>query len=333
MSLAALASVLPEKLSPIKSLTSTISGKDKKLLAQIEMQILENMDKEDEEKKENNDKPDLYGVDDKKDDKDWYKNQKMIKFEDNENISQSRISNPFLSRDLSAELQEVVFSFDVVKYGRAMTKLVINEIREYSHEELWEVLTIIMEAVPFAMGMEMLKQEINTLKRATNPEYLYNCCKTMVEGTSFTVAANLRMAEFFEQLASEDLLQEDVWNEYRSQFENGAHHTVNDIESDHLLYIMLSVPLSDTKEPISIIQLALEQQRLSFLNNERILSIIRHVWNHGMSISVDEEVDMEDLSLSELIQTLFYQPIKFYMTPIVFNWTVATLYLLYLILA
>eukprot|EP01084_Bolivina_argentea_P186907 322072_1 len=81
---------------------------------------------------------------------------------------------------------------------------------------------------------------------------------------------------------------------------------------------------------MSIIKLALEQKRISFLNNERILTLIEHVWHFGPSIYIEDDIKSVEMSFTELLPTLFFTPFKFYLSPIGYNYTLSILFLLYL---
>eukprot|EP01083_Nonionella_stella_P106007 305289_1 len=128
--------------------------------------------------------------------------------------------------------------------------------------ELWDALSVIMEAMPFPMGLRILNQQMHHLRRS-KPEQLFKICKEMVDGTNFGVAAALRMAEYFRKVSKTDSFQELTWRAKSIEFENKAHELINDIESDHLLYILLTIPLHDTSESMSVLSLALEEKRVS----------------------------------------------------------------------
>eukprot|EP01083_Nonionella_stella_P204526 745537_1 len=110
-----------------------------------------------------------------------------------------------------------------------------------------------------------------------------------------------------------------------------AHEAVHDIESEHLLHLLLTIPLYDTAAPMNIIKLALEQKRISFLNNERILSIIKHIWYHGASFDIGQELKPDSLSFADLLPILCFTPLKFYILPVGYNFTLNMLFGMYLV--
>eukprot|EP01084_Bolivina_argentea_P238648 400922_1 len=135
-----------------------------------------------------------------------------------------KTADPFIPRDLKIELYEVINSFDMVKYGENMAQLVINEIKEeFDMEQLWTILTIIMEGMPFSMALEILNREVDTLKKG-KPERMESLCLHMVDGTNWRVSSALRMAQYFENISVHDKgdFQYDEWMNISQNFENIA---------------------------------------------------------------------------------------------------------------
>eukprot|EP01083_Nonionella_stella_P198547 728862_1 len=256
--------------------------------------------------------------------------RELYMYESDEDETEIRFHDPFMHRNFLSELKDVIHFFDILKYGPFMARFILNEIRKCNVPELWDILSVIMEAMPFPMGLRILNEQMRDLRRS-KPERLFKLCNEMVDGTNFGVAAALRMAEYFRKVSKTDIFQETTWRTKSIEFEKKAHELINDIESDHLLYILLTIPLYDTNDAMSILSLAIKQKRVIFLNNDRILGIMKHVWYHSAAIYVEEDIKPRDFGWGEWLQILFFQPFKFYMSPAGFNWTIAMFYVLYLV--
>ena len=176
-----------------------------------------------------------------------------------------------------------------------------------------------------------MKDKIDTFRERGTPKQLKRLCVDIFEGTNWQIANALRLADYFEELAKEDDFRKKEWTEISEEFESMAHGYVNDIESDHLLFTLLTIPLYDTTAKISVIDMALEQRRVDFLNNKRILNIEQHMWYHGASLDIEDDVNPKELSFYELLAILFFTPFKFYMSPIGFNSARVLIYVLYFI--
>eukprot|EP01084_Bolivina_argentea_P093970 168961_1 len=169
-------------------------------------------------------------------------------------------ADPFIARNLKMELHEIINSFDMIEYGCFMAQLVIKEIKQkFDMEQLWTILGVVMEAMPFSMALDTLSREIDTLKRA-NAEQMKTLCINIVDGSNWRISSALRMAQYFKNIAYIDEFQYDDWMEISKNFQNIAYKSINSIDSDHLLYALLTIPLYDSSQTMSIIKLALEQR-------------------------------------------------------------------------
>eukprot|EP01084_Bolivina_argentea_P238938 401479_1 len=68
--------------------------------------------------------------------------------------------DPFIARDLEVEIYEVINSFDMEKYGEHMARFMIRQIGDFSMDESWVVLGIVMETLPFKLALEILYGEM-----------------------------------------------------------------------------------------------------------------------------------------------------------------------------
>lgn len=101
--------------------------------------------------------------------------------------------------------------------------------------------------------------------RHSEPAVLNELCSYVVNGSFFKPAAALAIAEFFDDLASKDIVQEDTWRKYGNHWENLAYDEVNKVESNDLLFILLNVPLSAHDQHSSLVHKALNDMRVEFL--------------------------------------------------------------------
>lgn len=80
------------------------------------------------------------------------------------------------------------------------------------------------------------------------------------------------MAEFFDDCADENAIREEEWAEISTEFEKEAYQHISEVECDHLLFLVLNLPLTQHGGN-SLCQLALDEHRTEFLNNDRISSL------------------------------------------------------------
>ena len=108
-----------------------------------------------------------------------------------------------------------------------------------------------------------------------------------------------------------------------------AQRQINSIESDHLLAVLLDVPIYI--QDLDLLQLALERKRIQFLNNERINGVISHVWHASAFLDPIEDIEKRNQTVVQLFRLLFERPFQFYLTPMGFNITVGFCYIVYML--
>ena len=109
-------------------------------------------------------------------------------------------------------------------------------------------------------------------------------------------------------------MQEDAWRELSSKYEVMAFDKIASVESDHLLFLLLTIPLVQHSGK-SLLQLALEQKRIEFLHNDRVNSLIGYLY-HQPFLRPEKEIEMDECSLEYwgMLQLVCKYPFKFYLS-------------------
>ena len=197
-------------------------------------------------------------------------------------------------------------------------------------DSLWSALGIVLENMPYEKARFVLKEKREDLRHG-QPEQLKNVCDKIRRGSSFCSYLSF-LADYMENNAEQDLARFDLWMEYSKYYESEAGKTINDIESDHLLSVLMDIPLSESgKEKVPLLQVALEQNRAQFLNNERINAVLKHVWQTPSGLDPTNAIQRTDFTSYQLLILLANQPYHFYLTPMGFNSTIKSLHLLYVL--
>ena len=77
-----------------------------------------------------------------------------------------------------------------------------------------------------------------------------------------------------DKLAVGDLVQEKAWRDLSTKFEADAFDKISRVDGNHLLMLLLTIPLFQHQGK-SLLQVAVEQKRMEFLNNARVNKIIQ----------------------------------------------------------
>eukprot|EP01083_Nonionella_stella_P040725 110414_1 len=244
--------------------------------------------------------------------------------------SSTRIRDPFMKRDLDFELEQICQSFDLLEYGTEIATFLIKLLKRKQLDALWKALGIVLEHVPYEYARHILERDQADLRHG-KPSQLKTVCDHIVRGSNFSVHIKLFLAEYMENNGKTDLARYQQWMRYSKKYEQSAGQTINTIESNHLLAVLLDIPLTysgDSK--VSLLQVALEQNRAEFLNNERINAVMAHIWQSPSGLAPDTEIKQANDSYFDIFWMLFDQPYHFYLTPMGFNATIKTLHLMYL---
>ena len=129
----------------------------------------------------------------------------------------------------------------------------------------------------------------------------------------FRSSAALLVADFFDDLAGKDEVQEEVWKQLSTQYEKEAFDEVSSVESNHLLFLLLNIPL-EQHNGRSLCRLAIEQNRTEFLKNERINSLTTHLYEHKF-LQPEGKVQMSSMDNYKMFEMLVTKPFKFFFLP------------------
>eukprot|EP01083_Nonionella_stella_P210878 763015_1 len=235
----------------------------------------------------------------------------------------------YISRNIEQELFESLQAFDLMKYGDQLTRFMMHKLAREAKESHYVVLGHLFYSLPDPIAIQILKESKDTLQRA-KPHQLKELCRQIEAGSIFKTSADLNIAEFFGDLAERDLVGADIWKEYSKEFENMAYKNIAEMEDDHMLFVLVTIPLP-FHHGKCLIQLAQEQGRASFLNQQRIAAVVDHIYAAGY-LKPQDMIQKGGLTWSGMLHTAWYHPFLFYLTAQGYHWVEGILYAEYLIL-
>ncbi len=198
-----------------------------------------------------------------------------------------------------------------------MAHFIIQLLKTKQLPSLWQALGILLRTIPYKLALQILHESRGELGHG-DPGDVSKVCLEVMEGSNFLVPAALYLAEFMEKNANEDLARAMEWAEYSKYYER-----------DHLLGALLDIPIYI--KDLNLLQLALEQERIQFLNNERINGVMSHVWYAAAFLDPTDDIEKGNQDWKRILTLLVQRPFQFYLTPMGFNWTTGLCYLAYLI--
>eukprot|EP01083_Nonionella_stella_P019822 54996_1 len=109
-----------------------------------------------------------------------------------------------------------------------------------------------------------------------------------------------------------------------------AYRHISKIEDDHMLFVLVTIPLP-FHHGKCLIQLAHEQGHASFLNEQRIATVMDHIYAAGY-LKPQDTIQKGGLTWRGMLHTASYHPFLFYLTGQGYHWVEAVLYGEYLLL-
>ena len=114
------------------------------------------------------------------------------------------------------------------------------------------------------------------------------------------------------------------------EFEAMAFQEVQAIQSDHMMFLLLNLPLPN-HEGRCLIQIAQESSRVTFLNNERVGDVINHMYSEG-NLKPTDRIRHKPLTFAQMFWRVFFHPFRFYLSPQGYHHCGSILYVEYLLL-
>eukprot|EP01084_Bolivina_argentea_P152861 266573_1 len=133
-------------------------------------------------------------------------------------------------------------------------------------------------------------------------------------------------------MTEEYQVQQEQLMTIAERFDAAALASINEIGSNHILFKLLSI--SFLNKATSIMSLAMQLKRTSFLDDKRVLMYVQQVWHHGLSIHTkpfhtEQNDKVVQVTYHKLLQILVFAPFNFYLSPVGYNYTRLMLLVLY----
>eukprot|EP01084_Bolivina_argentea_P024937 46411_1 len=140
-----------------------------------------------------------------------------------------------------------------------MALVIISQLKQEEKPVYWKVLDSLFDALPYPLAKQIIDANKHFFQLYSKPNILQKICMSAIRGAQFETSATLSIANFFDVLADGDPVQSDIWTGISKEFEEIATNRMETIESNHLLFLLLTVPVA-THNGKSLVQVALEER-------------------------------------------------------------------------
>eukprot|EP01084_Bolivina_argentea_P022070 40994_1 len=240
----------------------------------------------------------------------------------------ARIPDPFIQRNIDNELLQILQSVNLETFCKPLAKLIIHAIQQQNRDGLWKCFGLLMNAAPDQLALSAITDsEIKmVLKNTAKPEVLNTICLQLMAGSLFQTISALGISGFFDDLADMDCIKEAIWTQYSEKYEIMAYDEMSRVVSCHLLFVLLNIPLTQ-HDGKSLLKLALQQNRIVFLNNDGITQCVNHSYQ-GKFLAPEDKI-VEEMSYKEMLELVCSHPFEFYFSVRGYYWVSGMLFMLY----
>ncbi|ETO22319.1 potassium ion channel Yvc1 [Reticulomyxa filosa] len=254
-------------------------------------------------------------------------------------------------------IPRILRDVDIYTYGKSLYYFIVHQLTVKDRDSLWNYLNYLASCLPNVVAVRLLEENRAQLAKL-KMERLDELCQTMIQASEFPAAMSLYLAAFMQQCAHNDLSREeqfeDISNKYievsylmynitmvrilLSTFTSNifiylfvkiAQELLQQIESDHLLAIMVEIPCGI--DDMSIFDIALRFKLTNFLDFHRFPPLMLQMWYRFEYLDPQTNFIQIDRSNFKTLRTLAFSPKYFYFSPVGQYLIQAFLYLFYVL--
>lgn len=253
--------------------------------------------------------------------------------------------------DRFSSIPTAIKYLDMREFAIPMFKYLIREVQIKEFSLFWQFIQFFVSYIHTPKLIELLRDSSDVLfplhddtnTGETKSNDLIDFLTIICEGALYPIATCLYISAYIKENG------ENYWNEQATQilakhFRNMANTIIDEIESEHLVAIILETPTNiydqdddetnsfeQQQQGLSVIDIAIKYKMLKFLQNHKISRIATSLWYERKVIHPKKRFG-EDLSFYDLFQRLVKTPAKFYFSPSGLNIVRLGLYTTYLAL-
>lgn len=203
---------------------------------------------------------------------------------------------------------------DTSIYGVSLWEFVMQQLLTKQTYALWLLLAYFSMEIPTITAIELLQAHIADIAKVKDLEHLELVCSAVIENSEYPIATALHLSNFVDEVAKDDLSRKQEFEEMAERYTVVAESLVENIESDHLLSIVLEVPTD--LNMMSVFEIAINYEMTNFFDNNRVDRIMGHMWSQFDFLDPRANFRTTEIDLYELLTFLFWHPAKFYFSPV-----------------
>eukprot|EP01084_Bolivina_argentea_P262892 444772_1 len=146
-----------------------------------------------------------------------------------------------LDNETSNELPELLRYIDVTTFGRPLWYFCVDQLSTKDRPPLWNILEFLATELPTSMAINILKSTRDALVRF-QVEPLDAVCLKIISASTYPIATALYLAAFMQSNATRDSSRKEKFDIISKKYIDIGTDLLSQIESDHLLAILIEIP-------------------------------------------------------------------------------------------
>eukprot|EP01083_Nonionella_stella_P080159 220125_1 len=217
-------------------------------------------------------------------------------------------------------------------YGESLYVFVTKQLQTKQWDGLWLLLAFIASTMDTATSLQLLRMNSGILCKVKEIAHLDILGASMIESADFTIAMALYLSAFMSDAADNDLSRSAEFEEIADKYTRIASNLVDNMESNHLLALLLETPTDITPNKLNVLEIAIQFELHDFMHSSRIQMLMASMWSEFEYLNPNKRFRTTDIELFTLCRQLVFHPATFYYCPVGRFWSESFMYILYVIL-
>ena len=237
--------------------------------------------------------------------------------------------NNLIDEEFESENHRILKYVDFEVHGVSLWSFCMAELEMKDRASLWTVCSLIMSKMSTASAIRLLHRSKAHLMRF-DVARLKTLCLSVIETATFPPHTALYLSAFLEDLSRENASRREEMDEFVALLSGICQDLLGQIESDHLLAIMIETP-SDILGGLSIIEIAIDYEMVDFLDWSRFKAVFETMWSEFEYLDPSRPFQRRRAALWQHLELLCDRPSCFYFCPLGQFMISVLFYLLYLV--
>ena len=189
----------------------------------------------------------------------------------------------------------------------------VDQLSTKDRPPLWCILEFLASELPTAMAIYLLERTRDALVRF-QVEPLDNVCLKIIASSNYPIATALYLAAFMSQNGIRDSSRSDQFAAKSEKYIAIATHLLSQIESDHLLAILIEIP--SNIDDMSILDIVIRFKLEGFLEFHRLQPIFMNMWTQYQYLDPSKKFRNTESDSIFVFELCRKTPALFYYSPV-----------------